>query len=347
MKTIRKILITVMATLLCISVIALVGCGSRHTHTYATKWDSDNNYHWHSDTCGHNTMSEKASHTFGAWRIVKQATISESGLKSRLCTVCLYSEDEEIAKIIPEVYKITYDLKGGAFLSSAVTSYTYGTGIDALPGKNDIKKHGYVFDGWKDNTDRILTEISNMREGDVKLVAQWTPIEYLATFKAEGNTVGTAKFTLDDSQIKNIPTVPTKTGYTGKWENYNLTANNIIINAVYSKVNYKITYSNTKGVSTPNKHSYTIEDDTIVLSSLNKDGYIFDGWDNGSTKVESIAQGSYGDKTLTAKWTLIEYTATFKVDGEIIGTEKFTVEDSSINAPDIPQKIGYTSKWEN
>ena len=347
MKKASALRCIILIVLTIITTFILVGCSVKHEHTYTSQWSVDDDYHWHSDTCDHDTKSDKALHSFGSWEVIKNATVSESGLKIKVCTVCNYSEEEEIAKVIPSIYEIKYNLGGGTFLTSVDTTYTYGTGIDCLPTEKDLTREGYIFAGWKDSKNNTVTNISSTVEGNVELVAQWTLIEYTATFMADGEIVGTSKFTIEDFKINNVPAIPEKVGYASEWENYALVADDISVNAVYNKISYTITYSNTKGVVQSNKTSYTIEDETFALSNLDKDGYIFDGWYDDNEKVESITKGSYGDRTLTAKWTPIEYTATFKADGEIIGTVEFTVEDSHLgNVPAVPEKVGYTSAWE-
>ena len=148
--------------------------------------------------------------------------------------------------------------------------------------------------------------------------------------------------------IKNIPNVPTKDGYDGAWESYTINAGDITVNAVYTAKQYTITYSGTKGVTNSNKTSYTPDTETFSLSDLSKEGYTFDGWYNGTTKVTKIEKGSYGNLNLEAKWTAIEYTATFKADGNTVGTATYTIEDNAIkNVPSVPTKGGYDGAWES
>ena len=55
------------------------------------------------------------------------------------------------------------------------------------------------------------------------------------------------------------------------------------------------------------------------------------------------------DLTVVPVYTAIQYTATFinSVTGETIGTDKFTVEDTELNYPDLPEEKGYTYAWES
>ena len=68
--------------------------------------------------------------------------------------------------------------------------------------------------------------------GDVIVNAVYTPITYTVTFVADGVTVGTATYTVEDKSIT-APIVPAKKGYTGAWEEYTLTIGDVTVNAVY------------------------------------------------------------------------------------------------------------------
>jgi hypothetical protein len=59
--------------------------------------------------------------------------------------------------------------------------------------------------------------------------------EYTVTFIADGATVGTATYTVEDKDIEE-PAVPEKEGYTGVWEEYELTTGDVTVNAVYTEI---------------------------------------------------------------------------------------------------------------
>ena len=124
---------------------------------------------------------------------------------------------------------------------------------------------------------------------------------------------------------------PSKSGYTfGGWytdtalrtpfdfEAYaaNEERTNIAVYAKWEVNTYNITYENTKGAANSNPATYNIET-VITLSELTSPGYTFEGWFIGEEKVESIELGSYGDITLTAKWSIIEYSVNYVLDGGI------------------------------
>ena len=113
---------------------------------------------------------------------------------------------------------------------------------------------------------------------------------------------------------------------------------------------YGITYENTDGTDKTNPTTYKIDSDTITLTAISKDGYTFDGWyDNeefDGDAVTEIVKGTTGNIKLYAKWTAIEYTITYELDGGEYADgesnpEAYTVETETVTlAPLI--KDGYT-----
>ena len=64
--------------------------------------------------------------------------------------------------------------------------------------------------------------------------AKYTAIAYTVTFKADGKTVDTQTYTVENKNITE-PKVPEKEGYTGKWKDYNLNGGDRTVIAVYEK----------------------------------------------------------------------------------------------------------------
>ncbi len=71
---------------------------------------------------------------------------------------------------------------------------------------------------------------------DIIVHAVYSPIVYTATFVADGKTVSTAAFTVENKNIT-PPPVPDKPGYAGRWAPYTLGAADITINAIYEYIN--------------------------------------------------------------------------------------------------------------
>ena len=73
-------------------------CGATKTepipcHTFATAWTSDDNYHWHAATCGHDAVSEKTEHVWGS------AVNNSNGTATFTCKVC----GKQVTKSVPTV----------------------------------------------------------------------------------------------------------------------------------------------------------------------------------------------------------------------------------------------------
>ena len=110
--------------------------------------------------------------------------------------------------------------------------------------------------------------------------------------------------------------------------------------AQWTLITYTITYEGLNGAENPNTAtSYTVESETITLQNPTRTGYIF-GWydaETGGNKVESIAQGSTGAKTLYAQWTAISYEITYVLPNGVTNPNvtSYTVETETITLQDF------------
>ena len=171
--------------------------------------------------------------------------------------------------------------------------------------------------------------------GNVTVNAVYTPIEYTVTFIADDVTVGADSYTVEDKEITE-PEVPEKAGYTGIWEEYELTLGNVTVNAVYTPIEYTVTFM-ADGV-TVGADSYTVEDKEITEPDVpEKAGY---------TGVWEEYELTLGNVTVNTVYTPIEYTVTFIADDVTVGADSYTVEDKEITEPEVPEKAGYTGAWE-
>ncbi len=178
-------------------------------------------------------------------------------------------------------------------------------------------------------------ESYTLSANDIVIHAEYTPITYTATFEVDDVVFGYDVFTMDNKTVT-LPDVPNKEGYTGTWENYTLTASDIVIGAVYTPITYTATFvvdGETIGTDT-----FTVEDLTVTPPAIpSKDGYT-SVWE-GYTLTAS-------DITIAPQYTPVIYTATFVANGDKVGKTTFTVEDLSIECPSVPNKDGYTGAWE-
>jgi hypothetical protein len=70
-----------------------------HTHTAAETWQKDDNNHWKLCVKNDGTILEQASHTYGDWEIVTQATEDATGIRKHTCKVCGYEQTDTIDKL--------------------------------------------------------------------------------------------------------------------------------------------------------------------------------------------------------------------------------------------------------
>ena len=132
------------------------------------------------------------------------------------------------------------------------------------------------------------------------------PSSYTVTFKQADGTE--EKVTVNAGGTATAPTLKQVDGYTVAWENVDLKniASDMTVNAIKTPVEYTINYELDGGInSTDNAAKYTIESATVLLNNPSKTGYKFLGCYSDAEftkKVEEIAAGSKGNKTLYANW---------------------------------------------
>lgn len=208
-----------------------------------------------------------------------------------------------------------------------------------------------------------------MPDLDVTVSAEFEPINYKVHFDKNGGTgtmadepftYGTAKALTENSFTRtgytfagwNTEANGTGTAYADKESVNNLTTTDdatVTLYAQWTLDTYTIIYDLDGGTNNAaNPASYDVNTATIILADPTKTGYTFGGWyDNSSftgTAVTTIDNGSAGNKTLYAKWTLDTYTITYNLDGgtnNIANPESYNVNTKTITLAD-PTKTGYT-----
>jgi len=255
----------------------------------------------------------------------------------------------------PVNYSISYTLNGGS--AENIETYNIETATFALVNPT---KAGYNFAGW---TGTGLTEptmnvtVAQGSTGNKSYTATWTTIPYTISYDLAGGSVATENpisYNIESNAI--TLNNPTKAGYnfTG-WTGSGLTeptmnvtvaqgsTGNKSYTATWTVAPYTISYDLAGGAVEGNPTSYNTESATITLINPTREGYTFAGW-TGTDLAEAtmnvtIAQGSTGNKSYTATWTIVEYTVTFYVNNEDI-TEystdnKYTILDKTINYPSL------------
>jgi len=231
-------------------------------------------------------------------------------------------------------YTVTFNANSG---SGTVAAQTVATGSSiTLPDGSGLSRTGYTFNGWNTNTSGTGTNYnvgaSYTPTGNITLYARWG---YSVTFNVnEGSgTAPLAQIVNPGSSI----TLPDESGMSrdgyifdgwntnssGTGTNYNAGSSYTVNGSVtlYARwINYTVTFSANGGSGTVPAAQSALPGSSITLpdgSGLNRDGYIFGGWNTNSsgTGTNYNAGASYtptGNITLYAKWN---YNVTFSANG--------------------------------
>ncbi len=129
-------------------------------------------------------------------------------------------------------YTVAFDTDGG----TAIETELVLAGTSASELANFVpEKVGYDFVKWQLNGQDIPSGATVQQNIMVKAV--WAEKTYNAVFMADGEEVETKTYTHFNMNVEE-PDVPFKAGYEGAWEEYELVAGGVTVNAVYTEVDY-------------------------------------------------------------------------------------------------------------
>ena len=170
---------------------------------------------------------------------------------------------------------------------------------------------------------------------DITINSVYTPIEYTAIFKCNGEIIGTDEFTVEDKTL-DYPVIEEKAGYDWVWEEHQINAGDLTVNGDYALITYTATFVADGEIIDEQRFS-VIETEIINPDIPNKNGYT-GAWENYEIQL--------ADFTVNAIYTPITYTAIFMENGNIIGTDEFTIEDTALDYPEIATKDHYNWQWD-
>lgn len=235
-----------------------------------------------------------------------------------------------------QVFTVTFNANGQGSAPDALT-VDAGSKITE-PAVPSVE--GYTFNGWNTSADGTGTTWdfnTNTVTANTTLYAMWAADKFAVIYKYTIN--GGTDYTIAgdvDSVAAGTANVEVRANYLK--DGYNMTAwttedaavtngkftmpaKDVVFTSTGTVTEYDITYNVSGGTNAAsNPAKYTILTNTITLADASREGYTFDGWyDSGefTNKVTEIAQGSFGDKTLYAKWTIKTHTITYQysIDG--------------------------------
>ena len=238
-------------------------------------------------------------------------------------------------------YAVTLHPNGGTINNGNVTEYIYGVGA-TLPTADDMTYTGHTFKGWYDNeslTGDPVTAIGGTEMGNKEYWAKWEINQYTITFDTAGGSA-IAPITQDYGIAITAPADPTREGYTFTgWDTAipaTMPAHNMTITAQWTVNQYTITFDTDGGSEVaPITQDYGTA--ITAPAAPTREGYTFTGWD---TAIPATMPAH--NMTITAQWTVNQYTITFDTDG---GSEVAPITQdygTAITAPAAPTREGYT-----
>ena len=243
---------------------------------------------------------------------------------------------------------------------------------------------GYTFTNWKYNGGTVVNNSISLPDNplpeSITITGEWTPTPYTVSYDTNDG-FWNGGFDLTDFTKYDITkslTLPSEQNIYrnyykfGGWKIsgdcskngttvYSLPAGtygNATATAVWNPINYTITVDLNggelpDGVNIPTTYNNTT---VMTLPVPSKTGYTFDGWtavvdsgyaDNGNFPIDDYTtkiENNFGNVTLTANFTINQYTISFDTDG---GSEVPSITDDygqAVEAPADPTKEGHDFK---
>ena len=240
------------------------------------------------------------------------------------------------------IYAVTLNTNGGTINNGNVTEYIYGVGA-TLPTADDMTYTGHTFKGWYDNeglTGDPVTAIGGTEMGNKEYWAKWEINQYTITFDTAGGSA-IAPITQDYGTAITAPADPTREGYTFTgWDTAipaTMPAHNMTITAQWTVNQYTITFD-TDGGSEVAPITQDYGSAITAPAAPTREGYTFTGWDKTIPATMPA-----GDMTITAQWTVNQYTITYDLDGGTAegNPDTYTVETDAFTLKN-PTRPGYT-----
>ncbi len=169
----------------------------------------------------------------------------------------------------------------------------------------------YSFVGWSSNRDGSGEKITTLDTSNPAayrdLYASFELASYTVRFMDGTEQIASQTFDYYNQTVT-APPAPQKNGYSSRWESFTVGARSFDVQVYRTPIDYTITYEGTFGSTNTNPTTYTVED-TLVFSALSREHYDFNGWLNQDGEyVAGIPEGTTGNLTLTADWSITKYT---------------------------------------
>ena len=319
----RKILLTVVCLFVGLLGIAVAACGKTHEHAYETTviapTCAQEGYTLHKCECGDEykdnftpTVGHEAAEpvydtrqeadVFTSLTIVEQTFCkhcgTQLGIKEYRVSVAeqTYSYDGQLHEPVLGGDKLPAYIKAKPVYDDLISAGDHTVAVGFYVQK--VLTQTEVFDK------TLLTQVHIVKDG------KYHEVTFVSNDAEQGNVSVAIKHG-ESIRAEQLPAVPQKTGYQGKWQ-YSAApvVADLSITFSYTPIEYTITYimeSNTEN-NARNPLTYTIESPNLPLyAPQNESGLTFQGWYktdeyNPTERISSIPAGSTGDITVYAKF---------------------------------------------
>ena len=264
-----------------------------HVHSYDSEYTFDDNYHWYAATCVHTSeVKDKAAHRWNAGVITSEATVYDEGVKLYTCQDCGHTKEESIEKI-SSFTVVFYDIDNRIISKN---NYKLNTASSQIVIPSIQAEEGFQFEAWINIYDsKNITDI-DFSKASANAVYQFKPtfvkIHEVIFIDYEGNQLGETLIVKDGEKIiaSNLPIIPTRTGYTSKWDEQILSTKiteTKVLSPIYDVVTFKVTFLDAKNgneiaTSTVEYGSFAIIPE-CNLYRFDTKLYGFTGWKSSAT----------------------------------------------------------------
>ena len=238
-------------------------------------------------------------------------------------------------------YKVHFD-KNHTQASGTMPDQNFTYKTEQALTVNAFSRDHYSFAGWSTSPEGEVAYTDQQRVNNLTaednvtftLYAKWTPVSYGITYDLAGGSEVTANPTSYNIETASFMlNNPTRQGYTfAGWTGTGLSdvTETVTIatgstgersyTAHWTPTDYIISYNLMGGqVETANPTSYNIETPSFTLNNPTRPGYTFAGWTgtglSEATQTVTVETGSTGQRSYTAKWTLVTYNITYDLAG--------------------------------
>ena len=234
---------------------------------------------------------------------------------------------------------VTFNPNGGILAGKNTSEQRSNDSVQYKP--DDPTREGHFFLGWyQDPACTQRWDFDDWVTGDMTLYAGWRILYYTIYFDtAGGSDIG--HITQDYGTAITAPAAPTKTGYTFiGWEPElpaTMPAKVMTVTAQWSINQYTITFDTDGGSEVaPITQDYGTA--ITAPAAPTREGYTFTGWD---TAIPATMPSH--NMTITAQWTVNQYTITYDLDGGTAegNPDTYTVETDAFTLKN-PTRPGYT-----